>query len=410
MGNNITVGYGKSINPDVDIAIKEALDEARKSFKNAAPQYAFLFTTVNYDSNLLTEKLYNELGPKIKLHGLSSCAAVMTNDGFHKGEKGSLALLLIYSPYISFGVAYSPYESDKDAYQAGVNVIKQAIYNAGKNDNDIPQLILMNASPANEEEIIEGIESIVGNKIPIVGGSCADNTIEGGWKLFTSGKNYNNGIVVTVIFSSLKIGYAFRSGCVPTDKNGIVTRASGRRIFEIGKRPAGQVYNEWTDGIISQMLVKGGNILNGTTLSPLGRAAEKIADMDFYVLSHPVYVGENGSYLDLFTEVKEGERIYLMFGTKQALIQRAGAVTRSTIIRGEFKNIEASIVIYCAGCMLTVGDQMTQVVKSINNAIGNGVYIGGFTFGEQGCFPDLRNRHGNLMISIVSFSDEKISE
>lgn len=408
MGKKIFVGYGKSINPDVEKATKEAIQQARGQLGNKTPQYAFLFTTVDYDSDLLIQHLSRELGPSVKISGLSSCGGVMTKDGFHKGEKGSLALMLFNSPKISFGVSYSSYTSLKEADQSGITAIKQAIVDAGKKQGEIPQLILVNADPGSEEAVIKGIESVVGKEVPIMGGSCADNTIEGKWKLFAGDQVYNSGAVVTAIFTTLKIGVAFRSGCVPTEKSGVVTKVEGRRIFEIDNQPAGKMYNDWTEGLISDYFKEGGSILQGTTLSPLGRTSGKVADVDFYLLSHPAAVGKDGSYLDLFTEVKEGEKVYLMTGTKSALIQRAGAVTKSTGYRGDFENIAAAIVIYCAGCMLTVTDQMSSVVESINESIGEGVYIGGFTFGEQGCFPDQVNRHGNLMISVVAFSDEEV--
>ena len=57
---------------------------------------------------------------------------------------------------------------------------------------------------------------------------------------------------------------------------------------------------------------------------------------------------------------------------------------------------------YCAGCMLTVADRMPEVVSSIGSEFKQ-PFLGTFTFGEQGCFLDSTNRHGNLMISAVVF-------
>jgi len=49
-------------------------------------------------------------------------------------------------------------------------------------------------------------------------------------------------------------------------------------------------------------------------------------------------------------------------------------------------DIAGGLVIYCAGCMLTVQDQMDNVVGHLNDALEGRPFLGSFTFGEQGWF------------------------
>ena len=63
--------------------------------------------------------------------------------------------------------------------------------------------------------------------------------------------------------------------------------------------------------------------------------------------------------------------------------------------------VAGAIIVYCAGCMLAVKDNLTEVQRAIKAELGNIPFIITFTFGEQGCFIDGSNRHGNLMISAV---------
>ena len=65
--------------------------------------------------------------------------------------------------------------------------------------------------------------------------------------------------------------------------------------------------------------------------------------------------------------------------------------------------VSGALVIYCAGCMLTVQDEMEEVAAEVREALGGKPFLGAFTFGEQGCFTGGENRHGNLMISVVVF-------
>lgn len=76
------------------------------------------------------------------------------------------------------------------------------------------------------------------------------------------------------------------SGYLPTNKKGIITKAQGRTIYEIDGKPAAIVYNEWTDGAISEYLEKGGIILAPTTLKPIGRIIGEVMGIKNYLLSH----------------------------------------------------------------------------------------------------------------------------
>ena len=61
------------------------------------------------------------------------------------------------------------------------------------------------------------------------------------------------------------------------------------------------------------------------------------------------------------------------------------------------------LIIYCAGCMLTVSDSISTMLDKVRNSVGDIPVAGAYTFGEQGRFLDGVNRHGNLMISAVVF-------
>jgi hypothetical protein len=59
-------------------------------------------------------------------------------------------------------------------------------------------------------------------------------------------------------------------------------------------------------------------------------------------------------------------------------------------------------MIYCGGCKLAVGDDISEVARTVGLTLGGTPFIGCFTFGEQGYLLD-KNVHGNLMISAVVF-------
>jgi hypothetical protein len=219
----------------------------------------------------------------------------------------------------------------------------------------------------------------------------------------TNGQVLRNGAVLTVVYPSRPIRYAFDNSYTPTSHNGIITKASGRTVYTINHRPAAEVYNEWTNGLIADYL-DGGNILPITTLYPLGRAALWSRGATLYQLAHPNAVLENRS-LSLFTKAEPGEQIVLLQGTKDDLVYRVDRITSKALagIPHPDKQVAGALIIYCAGCMLTVQSQMPEVARQFHHYLAGQPFLGVYTFGEQGCALVGENSHANLMMSIVVF-------
>ncbi len=97
-----------------------------------------------------------------------------------------------------------------------------------------------------------------------------------------------------------------------------------------------------------------------------------------------------------------------MHGTVDSLISRAGRVAVSALETAQVDSTElaGALVVYCAGCMLTVQERLDEVVESFQKSLPDTPFLGTFTFGEQGCFLNGENRHGNLMISVLLLAKE----
>jgi len=386
-----------SSNSDLKTALNEASEQLQKEL-GAQPDLALVYFTENYAANELAGLLDNQQATQV--HGCSSCLGVMDSNGFHTGEGSAFGIWGAHDPDGAYGSALV--EMNNHPRQAGAEAIKQALINAAR-AGEIPDLVWLSATPGNEESVIQGIQDVVGTDVPIAGGSAADNSVAGNWSIIANNDACTDGVAITVMFPSVKISYAFQSGYSPTHHTGVVTKASGRTIYEIDNKPAAEVYGKWADGVINDSL-EGGNVLAQTTFNPLGRKAASVGKIDYYKLSHPDAVTENRA-LSLFSEFSNGDEITLMSGSRNSLISRAGRVAKSALNVEELdaSKISGALVVFCAGCMLTIQDDMEEVVDSINDAFETKPFLGGFTFGEQGCFVEGGNTHGNLMISMVVF-------
>lgn len=111
--------------------------------------------------------------------------------------------------------------------------------------------------------------------------------------------------------------------------------------------------------------------------------------------------------MDLFASVREGERLTLMRGTQDSLVDRAGRVAAlaRTGAGGEDQPVAGALMMYCGGCMLSVQSRISDVVSGVNAALEGAPFLGAFTFGEQGALVRAGNRHGNLMISCIVFRE-----
>ncbi|MEM9348922.1 MAG: FIST N-terminal domain-containing protein [Pseudomonadota bacterium] len=340
-----------------------------------------------------------ETAPPAAFHGSTSCFGAMT----HEGKTSGVAVFAISDPAGAYGTGLSSFE--EGPRPAATAATREALLNADR-IGEQPELIWVSATPGAEEDVIEGIHDVVGSDIPVIGGSAADNSVNGDWFVFDARRCETNGVIVSVLFPSRPISFAYQNGYSPTAKKGRVTKADGRVIKEINSRPAMEVYASWTGGEIGEVSEGEGPeaILGASTFWPLGREINQVGQVPFYLLAHPAVAHDTGN-MELFASVAENEELTLMNGTKQSLVERAGRVAALARETGRLNEapIAGALMIYCGGCMLSVQDQIPEVVAGVNEALDGAPFLGAFTFGEQGPLLKAGNRHGNLMISCIVF-------
>ncbi|MEM6385663.1 MAG: FIST N-terminal domain-containing protein [Pseudomonadota bacterium] len=335
-----------------------------------------------------------------QVHGATSCLGAMTASGVTE----AVSFFAIEDPSGAFGTSMEAFgDKPKDAARAATLAALQAADRIG----EAPELILVASTPGFEEAVLEGIESVSGPSVPIIGGSAADNSVSGEWFVFDQARQIESGVIVTVMFPSRPVSFAYHNGYAPSSRSGTVTRLSGRSILEIDNRPALDVYREWTEASVTAAPGMGEcqSILSDSTLWPLGRKMSELDGVSSYLLTHPAVAHGDGS-IDLFATVQEGEVLTQMTGTESGLVNRAGRVATLARAAGrmEHEPIAGALMVYCGGCMLSVRDRLDDVVNGVSSALGGAPFLGTFTFGEQGQIVGAGNRHGNLMISCIVFS------
>jgi len=392
MGGNVMfkANVGSSIAPET----KKAGIEAGLAAKNGldAVKMAFVYGSCEYDVDQMIAGVKESM-PGVPLIGNTSFTGIITPEGFVGSDGGFVGVMAFSDENMKVGIAAS--ERGKSPIETGKAVALEAMKKAGK--DTAPAFFYMAASPAEEEFYLKGISSVIG-RVPLFGGSAADNTIGGEWKLYTSGTSFADGLAVAFFYTEVKMTNLFTGAYRETDDFGVITKVDGNRtLVEIDGVPAVQKYKEWTG--CSKEAVTGGNLLVTCINSPLG-VKDRLGDL--IAIRHPMNGNDDGS-MAVGSNLAEKTCVIRMEATQDELIDSTGKTLKELIAKMETKPAAFHLV-HCGGRRAGIGDRIGEVVKQIKEAAGDVPFIVEFTFGEYGFESDNNNTCGGLMLSFTGFS------
>jgi hypothetical protein len=411
------VGTGWSYQENAADAVKEAAAMALPGKNHQQPDFAVIFASAGSDLPGTLAEARKIWGDKTKIYGgTSDSRAVMTNKGFIQvykqgdsipRDRKGLALMTVTSRDITFGVGsanFSAYPSASDASRAAV---LQAINNAGKTPQETPQAIMLTITRGLEEEALVGISAVVGQEALVLGGT-ADGPQCG---VFGAHEVYREGLSLAVIYTKLPVGWVFEGGFEVIDTpSGMVTKVDGQAIVEIDHRPALEVYDAWLGGKIKKLVDEIGDervIRDLLTLHPFYRQYTSASGQNYFLFSHPWAKDKTLKDMSIMTatKVKVGERIHLSYGTWEKLLNRIGnlpIMARGRVGISADKPVILGIGYLCAGVMGAIPEvEREKMAWLINYANQDAPFIVNFTWGEQGYFPGISSKHGNLLTSFL---------
>ena len=352
---------------------------------------AFLYTSVDCDVKKVLEGAKSELGTA-PIVGCTSSAGIITPDGFISGENGFTGILALGDPDLEVGVAGSSKQGS--ARETGRKVAKEAMKNANK--NEAPAYFYMVASPGEEEDYVKGIEDVIG-RVPIFGGSAADNTVEGKWSIYTNDKVFSDGVAVAFFYTDKEMANVFTGEYNETENSGIITKLNGKRtLVEIDGVPAIKKYAEWTKAKSKDL--EGGNLLVTTITKPLG-VKDPLGDL--IAIRHPMY-GNPDKSMNIGANLAINTAIIQMEATVDELIDSTGKTLRE--VNKEINSeVGAYLLVHCGGRRLGIGDRIDEVSKQLKKEANGKPFIAIFTFGEYGVKDHGANTTGGLMLSFTAF-------
>jgi len=381
---------GSSNAADPKAAGKEAAQKVKNSLVDV--KLAFTYASVDYDLNKMLEGIGEAL-PGVPVLGNTSFTGVITPEGFITGDKGFVGILALGGNDITVGVAGKPKGSD--ARTTGREAAKEAIKNSGKSGS--PAYFYMAAPPGEEEFYLKGVSDVIG-RVPFFGGSAADNSIAGKWKLFANKQVFADGVVLAFFYADKPAVNLFTGAYRETNNMGIITKVKDRRtLVEIDGVPALKKYAEWA-GVDPETL-KGSNLLVYTITSPLG-VKDRLGDLT--AIRHPMN-GNDDYSMAIGANLAEKTAVIRMQGSVDELINSASKTIGD--LKTKMGAAPAAFhLVHCGGRRAGIGDRIDEMVKGVKAAAGNVPFIMEFTFGEYGYEDDGNNTTGGLMLSYTGFA------
>ena len=383
------VGYSE--NPD---AFASGAETAKMANVIENPQVGLLFTSCVQDQNKIMEGAKSVLGD-VPVVGCTSSAAICTQDGYLNKETG-------YSGMMIFGgdlevVTAGSAQTDETPREVGRRVARDAISKVKGADVE-PDFFFMSASPANEEEYLEGIQDVIGN-VPVFGGSAADNTVEGKWSILNDGEAFADGFTIAIFYTKGEMKNLYTGAYHETNNVGVITKVRDERtLVEIDHEPALKKYAEWTGKSVESLM--GNNLLTETICAPLG-VKDPIGKVT--AVRHPMF-GNDDLSMNIGANLAENTAVIQLSNTPEGIL-KANEETINNLNKLMVSEANSYFLVHCGGRRLGLALSQIEdkIYPEVKKVIPNKEFLMVFTFGEYGMGDHSSNTVGGLSLSYTAF-------
>ena len=387
------VGY--STNIDEKESGFESATQATKDLKNI--KLNLLYTSCKNDIRKIMRGIREVTDTPII--GCTSCEGIIVPDGYITSENGFSGLLSIDDEDLVVGIA--AHEAGHDARAIGRRVAIEAVENA--KSTRAPAYFYMIASPKEEEEYLMGIQDVIG-RVPMFGGSCADDDVKGNWKIICNDKIITDGVAVAFFYTDAEIVTSYSGNYKETDNVGLITKVkNNRNLMSIDGISALKKYAQWCG--VPTRSINGETLLMESVKKPLG-IKDPLGNLT--IIRHPMYGDDNGTKtLDddsimLGNNVVEKTAIIQLEATDQELIDSASEVLKD-VKKQMYTTPSFYVLIYDGARKMYLKDKIEEVAKQVIKETKGVPFIMPFNFGEYGYDEHSSNICGGLMLSFTGF-------
>ena len=295
-------------------------------------------------------------------------AGEMSCAGYHRG---SAVLGGIASDQIDFTIAYAENLS-RNCELAGKQL-------ADRLSPSVQYMQLFtDGISGNGCAILRGIWSVLGDEVPIAGGTAGDNgKFHRTWQ-FAGGKILTDAAVAIGFSGDFHLGTGVRSGWSPIGLAKKVTRASGNILYELNGEPALQVYERFLGKHAEKLPAVGVEY-------PLGLVGKCLdgASGDYYLLRATMSVDRLEKSIRFAGEIPEGAMVHFTCGDSSSIL---AATTEAARLADAEIGDAHSVMVFFYSCMarkIVLGQRTQEELDCVREVFGRLVPVVGFyTYGE----------------------------
>ncbi len=331
----------------------------------------------------------------IPIIGCTSSGALIVPEGIVASNHGFSGMMTMADADLTVGVAC--HEAGKNARLIGRKVAIEAVKNAKM--KTAPAYFYMIASPKEEEDYLMGIQDVIG-RVPMFGGSAADDTVEGKWKIICNDKVFSDGVAVCFFYTQNDIVTEYTGAYRETDTAGIITEVNQKRtLVTIDNEPSLKKYADWINQNPNNL--RGTNLLASSITHPLG-VKDPLGNL--IAVRHPM-IGNTNDTMNIGNNLEKGTAVVLLESTVDELIDSTGETLKK--VKKELTTEPAAyMLVHCGGRKLAIGERLPEVHKQLLKESKGVPFICFFTFGEYGYHENSANTCGGLMLSFTGFGRE----
>jgi len=387
---------GVSNNPDAFSAGAEACKKALTGIETGA-ELIVVFSTVAYDQGELLRGV-RSISKEIALVGCSDAGEIVTSGPLSK----NVVVLAIVADNIEFTVGVGE-GTDKDSFSAGKEAAKAVVAKA----KTPPSLFMMflDGLAENGAAAVRGVQAVLGDKFPIVGGSAGDDFLFKKTYEYHNDKVLTNAVVGIGFSGDFSFGVGARHGWEPVGLPMKVTKSQGGKLLEVNGRPALCVYEDYF-GRKAEELIKE-PIAKMAYTYPLGMSVPGSSEL----LIRDVVLANDKGEITCAAEIPQGSDIRLMLGDSKKAIAAAKEVAQSVLLQLNGAEPKVVFVFNCIARWKLLGSEIGKEISAIQEVLGKDVpLIGFYTYGElaplsekmQGDYPSVFH---NETVALVAIGD-----
>jgi hypothetical protein len=306
----------------------------------------------------------------IKTTNMAGCTTdgEISSKGF---SSGSVVLAGIVTDRIDFQISVAEHLG-QDSEAAG----KKLALGLSKSTRHIQ--LFSDGITGNGCGILRGISSVLGDTLPVSGGTAGDDgKFQKTWQF--AGKRILTDAAVAIGFSGdFKLGIGVRSGWTPIGLAKKVTRSSGNILYELNGEPALKVFERF----LGKHAHKLPEIGVEYPLGLVGRWGD-VGEEDYFLLRATMAVNHHDGSINFAGEIPEGAMVNLTCGDISSVLQAAKeAAQLATKDLGNAK----TVMTFCYSCMarkIVLGRRTHEEIELVRKTIGPELPATGFyTYGE----------------------------